>query len=268
MKKQQHTIKSRVTGAHQWILILTGIVAIVALVNIASVFFPSRMKASEAKDGVSYVQNLEAADTSSLEADLKVLEKNKRQEVLADSSLNGEVSVWSMFDDIVLMGESRTAGFWMNEFLDQSRVLAEFGDTIYKIREHEDDLVALNPSYLILQYGMDDRWDLFDDVDKFLEQYDEIIAEVQELLPDTTIIVQSIIEAIDPAFKRTEKFRDLPAWNVAMKEHFTEEGIPYIDISDTVESFDGDPYKADGFHMRTEFYEPWAIRLLVEVDDL
>ncbi len=269
MENRHRNVTIRHFSTFQRILIIIGIIALIAVVNLVVTFFPRRVKAADARDGVSYVQNLEEADTASLEEELKVLDKNKRQEVLAKASLNGETSVWSMFDDIVLMGDSRTSGFWMNDFLDHSQVLAEYAYTIYNIKDYEDDLVALNPSYVILQYGMDERWDgFFVDVYDFMDTYDEIIGELQELLPNTTFIVQSIIEAIDPAFERTETFRDLPEWNAAMKEHYTEIGIPYIDISTTVESFDGNPYSPGGFHMSADFYESWAIRLLVEVEEL
>ena len=103
-------------------------------------------------------------------------------------------------------------------------------------------------------------------MEDYIAEQDQIIANLQEALPNTTIYVNSIIPATDPAFDRSEKWRDIPDWNDAIRQHCEEASIPYIDITDAVEEH-SDLYDVDGIHMQKAFYEYWAIDMITEVTE-
>ncbi len=255
-----------------WGLVIIGIAVIVAVINVVVAFSSSGTPDGDVQAGVDYIGELEDSDLDAVEEELSVIESNKRKAAFRDSVESGDINVWSMFDDIALMGESRTYGFIEYGFLDESQVFAGYGNTVPSIRSYEDDLVALNPSYIIMQYGSNDlRKGNYKDVYEFLDLYDSYIEEVQELVPNSTIIIQSILDVTDDAYTIDdgyEKLRQIPEWNEAMKEHFTEEGIPYIDMDETVETYGEGNYRKDGLHFNSSFFEPWATRLLMEIIEL
>lgn len=93
-----------------------------------------------------------------------------------------------------------------------------------------------------------------------------MLSTLHENLPDATVYVNSTIPAIDPAFEKSSKWRNISDWNVEVKEHCEEENIPYIDINETVEEHK-DLYDPDGIHMRKEFYPFWGIDMVTEVNE-
>lgn len=93
-----------------------------------------------------------------------------------------------------------------------------------------------------------------------------MLALLHKKLPDATVFVNSTIPAIDPAFKQSEKWRDIPDWNKDVKTHCEEEKIPYIDVSDVMEEHK-DLYDIDGIHVKKEFYPYWAIAIITEVTE-
>ena len=46
---------------------------------------------------------------------------------------SGQINVWSLFDDAVILGDSRVVGYEFYDFLPDERVLAEGGATIRNV---------------------------------------------------------------------------------------------------------------------------------------
>ena len=115
--------------------------------------------AAAISQGVSYLQSLEAQDPDTVDNVLKQQRLQHLQEMRDERMRqleSGEVSVWSLFEDYVLLGDSRAVGFSFYGFLPEERVLAESGATILHLEEHIPDIVALNPSNIFLCYGLND----------------------------------------------------------------------------------------------------------------
>ena len=241
---------------------LAAVVAIIGIV-IFMALSGQDIATDDVKDGMAYIEGLEAQDTAPIEEEVKNLRKEERKQALE----SGDLDVWSLFTDTVIMGDSRAVGFSYYGFVDENRVLASSGATIRNIEEYKDQLVNLNPSSIIFCYGLNDiSIGLWDNVDDYIAEQDQIIADLQEVLPDTIIYVNSIIPATDPAFERSSKWEAIPDWNDSIREHCEENAIPYIDITDTV-SEHSDLYDIDGIHMQKAFYEYWAIDMITEVTE-
>lgn len=238
------------------VAVIIGIVIFIALSG-------QNIPTDDIKEGVAYIKGLEAADTSAVEEQVKELRKAERKAALE----SGDLDVWAQFSDIAIMGDSRAVGFYSYELVDQSRVFASAGATIRDIEQYTDQLENLNPSSIIFCYGLNDvSIGFWDNVEDYIAEQDQIIANLQKALPNTTIYVNSIIPATDPAFDRSEKWRDIPDWNDAIRQHCEEASIPYIDITDAVEEHN-DLYDVDGIHMQKAFYEYWAIDMITEVTE-
>ena len=256
LKRQFRNPRKRLLAELAAVVVIIGIVIFIALSgqNIAT---------DDIKDGRAYIEGLEATDTASVEEQVKELRKEERKAALE----SGDMDVWSQFTDIAILGDSRAVGFYSYNLVDQSRVFATGGATIRDIEQYTDQLAALNPSSIIFCYGLNDiSIGYWDNVDDYIAEQDQIIADLQAAMPNTTIYINSIIPAIDPAFERSEKWRDIPDWNDAIRKHCQENNIPYIDITEDVEAHE-DLYDADGIHMQKAFYEYWAIDIITEVTE-
>ena len=101
--------------------------------------------------GIAYLEALDRRDPGEVDQTLKAIElqelKDKRDEKLRQMR-SGEVSVWSLFHDYVIMGDSRAVGFTFLQTLDNSRILGHYGDGSDEIPTHYEALKELNPSYI------------------------------------------------------------------------------------------------------------------------
>ena len=256
LKRQFRNPRKRLFVELAAVAVIIGIVIFIALSgqNIAT---------DDVKEGIAYIEGLEAADTAAIEEEVRQLRKEERKAALE----SGDLDVWAQFTDIAILGDSRAVGFSSYELVDDSRVFASAGATIRDIEQYTDQLVTLNPASVILCYGLNDiSIGFWSNVDDYITEQDQIISDLKEALPNTTIYVNSIIPATDPAFDRSEKWRDIPDWNDAIRQHCEDSGIPYIDITEDVEAH-SDLYDVDGIHMQKAFYEYWAIDMITEVTE-
>ena len=256
LKRQFRNPRKRLLAELAAVVVIIGIVIFIALSgqNIAT---------DDIKEGRAYIEGLEAADTASIEEQVKELRKEERRAALE----SGDLDVWSQFTDIAILGDSRAVGFSSYNLVDENRVMASAGATIRDIEQYTDQLVTLNPSSIILCYGLNDiSIGFWSNVDDYITELDQIIADLQEALPNSTIYVNSIIPATDPGFSRSDKWREIPDWNDSIRQHCEENDIPYIDITKDVEAH-SDLYDVDGIHMQKAFYEYWAIDMITEVTE-
>ena len=253
-------------------LVLLPLVFFLLLILYIFLFPQSRFlpKATDAQvsSGVSWLREQEQHSPDDVEATLKA----RRQAELAaqkDAWLaqlhSGEISVWSLFEDYVILGDSRAVGFSYYGFLPEERVLADSGATILQVEERLDALKKLDPTMLFLCYGINDvdigYWPTSED---YVNKIDETVALLAKELPKADVYVCSIIPAIDPAFERGPIWRNIPEYNEAVSAWCEDAGVSYVNISqlcaDSIAL-----YQADGVHMMPEFYPLWAIEMISEV---
>ena len=235
LKRQFRNPRKRLLAELAAVVVIIGIVIFIALSG-------QNITTDDIKEGRAYIEGKAALES-------------------------GDLDVWSQFTDIAILGDSRAVGFYSYNLVDESRVFATGGATIRDIEQYTDQLVALNPSSIIFCYGLNDiSIGYWDNVDDYIAEQDQIIADLKEAMPNTTIYINSIIPAIDPAFERSEKWRDIPEWNDAIRQHCEDNNIPYIDITEDVEAHE-DLYDVDGIHMQKAFYEYWAIDMITEVTE-
>ena len=259
LKRQFRNPRKRLFIELAAVVVIIGIVIFIALSgqNIAT---------DDIKEGRSYIEGLEAADTASTEEKVKDLRKAERKEALESADLD----VWSLFTDIAILGDSRAMGFSSYDLISENQVFASLGATIRDISTYTDQLIDLNPSNIILCYGLNDIG-YWDNPDSYLSDLDQIIRELQTALPETVVYVNSIIpvtssglDNFDPEI--SERIEDIPDWNDAIRQHCEDNDIPYIDITEDVEAH-SDLYDVDGIHMQKAFYEYWAIDMTTEVTE-
>lgn len=245
------------------------ILAIILAVRLGSGGNGADPAALDTSYGVEYIKALEAKSPESVQHTLK-LQREERIRSMREQRLqeleSGAISVWTLFEDYVLLGDSRAVGFFYYEFLPEDRVLAESGATILYLQEHIPDIEKLNPSSIFLCFGLNDvSIGIWNTPTEYVEQFRDIIREIQEKLPDASIYISSILPAHDSAFDRASEWREIPTYSLAVKEMC--DGIDrcyYVD-NDALAAQYTDLWQPDGIHLQPDFYEHWAANLIAEV---
>ena len=250
--------------SNRLVLFLLLLIALLAVVLII-VSHTRDSRNTEVQSGVAYLESLEAQSPTEVEAQIKQINAErlaKSREAIIEKLKSGEIDVWTQFQDYVLMGDSRAVGFDYWHFLPDDRVIASAGATIREIQNNMDAVVAMNPAYVFLCYGLNDVsigfWPTPED---YVEEFTETLKELQSKLPDVKIIVSSILPAQDPAFQRSQKWYEIPDYSAACGEMCEENGWFFADNDEIVEEH-RDLYDIDGIHFQQAFYPFWAVNLI------
>lgn len=252
-------------------LIIVGVL-VVALIILLSVILGGSKNAKITEEnmsqGIAYLQSLEAKDPADVDSQIKLIRQQRIQAMkdeLKTDLLSGKTSVWSMFDDYIIMGDSRTIGFSYYGFLPESNVWAETGATIVNMEAMLPDLLAAAPSYVYVTYGMNDFCSaMWATPAEFAEDYADLIRQIHAALPDTKVIVCSILPATEATYQRANIWSVIPNWNEAIREMCdTMENCYYVDCDAVAEEYK-DLYESDGVHFHKDFYPYWATTMIME----
>ena len=255
-----------IAAAAAFVLIAAVVITLLVRAGIAR---QEQAAADEAvKQGVNYLKKLENGSVEKVN-DLLAEEKRKEMEAQREQRrqqlINGQVDVWSLFGDAVIMGDSRAVGFSFFEYLPESRVLAGSGDTILSIEEHEDELVSLNPSVVFLCYGLNDTgMGIWESAQSYAADYLTILRRLKSELPNTLFFVSSILPVTWEALEQTPAWGDAYAFSEAVKEVCAKNGFGYVDCQALIDMHQ-DMYDEDGIHMVKEFYPLWASQMMLTV---
>lgn len=248
-----------------WIVAVLIVVVVVLLLTLGG-----KDKAQQAADpvaaGKAYLASLEKKDPKAVSAvreEIFMRRMADQKESLLQQILAGETDPFPLFQDYAVLGDSRAVGFWYHDFLDESRVLADGGNTIRIIPERLPALQELNPKYVYLCYGLNDTSiGFWDTAEEYVAEYMYCVNLIQEALPDAKIVVSSILPAQDPALNRSGRWRWIPDWNVVLEATCAEYGVLYANCDFLHEYYSG-YWDTDGIHLQPPMYPYWAGQLLV-----
>ena len=216
--------------------------------------------------GVAYLTKLDQKDPDAVDKLLKQRRAERlarEREELLRKLYAGEMDVWTMFEDYVVLGDSRAVGFYYYDFLDKSRVLADGGNTIRNVADHLDEIEALNPAYVYLCYGLNDvSIGFWQTPEPYAEEMLEVVRSIEERVPGVTVVVSSILPARDPAFQRASKWYEIPDYSAAVERMCKENGIVFSNNNQIAEEH-GDLYQPDGIHLQPKFYNYWGANLII-----
>lgn len=207
--------------------------------------------------GKEYLLQLEHMDLAAVEA--KINEHHK--EVQLEAIESGDFK--TIYEDTVFMGDSITESLSFNEIVYKNNVISYMGDTVRKAMKHIPTVAGLQPRNLVLLYGMNDVI-LFEEtaewnsIDKFKEEYKNLIEEIKKNLPNTNIYVQSPLPVTSKAIETNTRLtnENLTRFREAVKEVCEETGVNYVDISMLAKEENGF-HEGDGIHLKREFYDKW-----------
>lgn len=239
--------------------------------------------------GVAYLESLEQKDPDAVEQVLRqrrLEELEAQREELLRQVKTGELNPFTLFQDAVILGDSRAVGFFYYGFVDESRDLTGSGDTILNIPGKLDTLEAMNPRYVYLTYGLNDiKIGHWGSLEAHIADYIEYVQQIRERLPNAVIIISSVLPFYDPnesaetgaeeatlppAASATSGLTDadrrrmgqIPQWNELMRTACQEFGIIFVDNSGICAELKH-LWEPDGIHVAKPFYPHWGKNLVV-----
>lgn len=201
------------------------------------------------KDGMKKIKELESINISSIKD--KMNEDNNNNEV--ENKKNGSKDFNKVFEDSVIMGDSRGEGLTEYEILSPSSVVAYKGRTTIKAKDDISSVVDLAPSKIFMTYGMNDL-ELFSNSQEFIKNYEALIKSVKAKLPNSKIYVTSIIPTNNSAINKHPKFKNVYSFNDGIKGMCKNLNVEFIDVGGSMNS-DKNLYEPDGIHFKPEFYK-------------
>lgn len=250
------------------VLIIGAVVLVVVLVIFIQSMVRDRAAAAATQAGIAFLESMEAKDPADVDAVRRELYQKRldaQREELLQQLHSGAMDPFSLFQDYVILGDSRAVGFYYMGFLDESRVLATGGATIRDVETHKEKVIALDPSQIFLCYGLNDiSIGYWDTAEEYVAEYMQVVADLRQKLPNATVVVSSALPARDPAFARSSKWRNIPDWNQVLQEACDENDVLFVDNSRISEEY-ADLWDPDGIHVKKEFYPHWATELIGEL---
>ena len=233
--------------------------------------------AATAAAGIEYIRAQELMDPGEVESRIKAIraaelaaQRAQRLEDLA----TGAIDVWSMFEDYVIIGDSRALGFSYYGHLPEDRVIAELGATILGVEDKLDLIRPLNPATIYLSFGANDLNTYFwTEGPDYAARYKQLVELLQSEFPDATIVVNSILPIHEPSYSKDALYQKVPQFNDALCQMCADTGVIFVDNTEMAEAHAA-LYEGDGIHFMSAFYPYWGANMIeavlesMEGDDL
>jgi len=219
--------------------------------------------------GVGELSNLETQDPAEVEEQRRLEEESRHAEEVSkeieeqeEKIDSGEVDIWSLFDDSVVMGDSRAVGFSYFHFMREDHVLASSGNTIRNIEPHIETLKSISPSTVYICYGLNDTgMGFWKDGDEYGAELVEIFNKLKAALPNTTFVASSILPTTQAAINRSPVWGKTVDFDRGLKEACEKTGVIYADNNELAAECMEEYWEVDGIHLKSTFYPLWAKNL-------
>lgn len=205
----------------------------------------------DTEQGLSYIRAAESEDITTIEQKINQLE---RQDGGEDSR-----SYKEKFASSIVMGDSIAEGFSEYDVLNASSVVSKIGVHLYELEEQVQQAADLNPQVIFLALGMNDVIATAGDTEQFLEQYEAVVAQLREAVPNAHIYVNSIFPVQDSAIEKEPELAQISEYNTVLRQMCDDLQLGFIDNTDLVQE---QYYEEDGVHFKAEFYPLWADRMV------
>lgn len=245
------------------LLVITALCVVIAGVTIWAMRSASTQSKKEGLAYLSSQANKNLDDVQNKLNERKTADQQARIDQEIDSINNNAASIWPMFNNSVILGDSRAEGFKSYDLLPDSIVLAEIGAQIKRIPEFAETIGTRKPEVIYLCYGLNDvlaNVGMENGPDGYGELYESYIKQLLEKSPNSRIVVCSIIPASPSAVAANPGYEKTADFDRQVKEMCERNGWTYVDASSLVS--DPSVYEPDGEHFVRSAYDEWGKLLL------
>ena len=161
--------------------------------------------------------------------------------------------------DIVFFGDSITSnGDFQNHFAYQRIVnLGVSGDSLTGMRNRVEMLASVKPEKVFIMGGINSLSDK--NSEKIFQQYEALIDEIQAMLPEAQLYIESILPISKEKEKNCADNTVIASFNEKLQELATEKDLTYIDLYSlyVLDGYMNPKLTKDGFHLQPDAYEYW-----------
>ncbi|MGE7988151.1 GDSL-type esterase/lipase family protein [Lysinibacillus fusiformis] len=152
--------------------------------------------------------------TSTACVDRKTTTKNAENKTMSDDFMYD-----SIFKNSLFVGDSITEGFFNQELIDDTKVIADKGKiTVLAL---ETDVVAKNPDHIFMNFGINDlliRMDLDgkpvnDPIQFSIDHYSAFIQKIKKELPSAHIHILSVTPVTKEALQEYPQYKHIATYN-------------------------------------------------------
>lgn len=156
------------------------------------------------------------------------------------------------FEDSIFMGDSLTEAITAYDFLPPSNVVAAVGRNTKTALQDVALLNNLSPARLFMWYGLNDL-SQFSATADFIKAYSALVDQVKIVLPNTQIVILSILPVTDGALKRQPELSParMSSFNDALQTLAKDRGLLFMDVTEVLKP---ELYEPDGIHPKAAFY--------------
>ena len=157
----------------------------------------------------------------------------------------------------MVAGDSMAEGLTAYEVLDNENVVWYRGRRIDNMNEDMDKIVSYQPNYLFLTYGSNDLELWVGNVSSFINSYRNTLSYIRNTLPNTKIIINSILPVSEEALRKNNAYSYQELFNNELKKLAEEENISFLENSSFLYEREN-PFSTDGVHPKGFYYSLWA----------
>lgn len=218
------------------------------------------LAASSLKEGRDYLQSLAGRDPGALQSQLDVRHLEQARARLGQGGPASQ-NVWPLFTNAMILGDSRALGFQEYDYLPDANVVAEIGYGVRNVKDSVDEIAARQPEVIYISFGVNDVENGIGAGDgEYGKLFKEAVDQILEKSPNSTIVVNSILDVTEPVKAATPRLQNIAQYNAQLAQICQENGWIYVDNG----ALAADPsiYEGDGIHFVSSFYERWARNML------
>ncbi|MGN1379026.1 MAG: SGNH/GDSL hydrolase family protein [Bacilli bacterium] len=180
-----------------------------------------------------------------------------------DNISNEQARVIFLNKNAVVVGDSMGEGLSCYGVLNNESVVWHRGRRIDNMNLDLPTLIQKNPNYLFLAYGANDLKMLNGNVDAFIQNYKNAIESIKNALPNTIIIINSVLPTSSNAIANDNCFSYQGLFNQELKKLAKDQNIEFLENSYFLND---ESFSSDGIHPKSYFFFLWARHMASYLD--
>lgn len=180
-----------------------------------------------------------------------------------DNISNEQARAIFLNKNAVVVGDSMGEGLSCYGVLNNESVVWHRGRRVDNMNLDLPTLIQKNPSYLFLAYGANDLKMLNGNVNAFIQNYKNAIESIKNALPNTKIIINSVLPTSSNAIANDNCFSYHGLFNEELKKLAIDQNVEFLENSYFLND---ESFSSDGIHPKSYFFFLWARHMASYLD--
>lgn len=180
-----------------------------------------------------------------------------------DNISNEQARAIFLNKNAVVVGDSMGEGLSCYGVLNNESVVWHRGRRVDNMNLDLPTLIQKNPSYLFLAYGANDLKMLNGNVQAFIQNYKNAIESIKNALPNTKIIINSVLPTSSNAILNDNCFSYQSLFNEELKKLAIDQNVDFLENSYFLND---ESFSSDGIHPKAYFFFLWARHMASYLD--